>query len=370
MLKSKMKKSTTLTLLLFTFLGFNLRGQVNEGSITTSVPFLQISSDARAGGMGEIGVASSPDAFSLFHNPAKIAFNDSKLSVGVSYVPWLRNLTDDIFAGNLSVVNRFSENSAWGVDFKYFSLGRIDLTDNSGNSTGTINPSEFALSGYYSLKLSERFSMAVGLKYINSNLDVDNNSLEAVNSFAVDIGAYYQSDEENYGTFNGRYRIGVNVANIGPKVEYTPGEENFIPTIGKLGGGFDFIFDDYNTLGVNVEFRKLLVPSSGSQSTRGWFEGMFTSLLDRSFSEELQEVNWSLGAEYMYNNAFALRAGYFNESEEKGNRKFFTMGAGFTAQAFSVDLSYLINTSDVNNPLENTLRFSLAFDIGEIYDDY
>ncbi|CAL2060746.1 conserved exported hypothetical protein [Tenacibaculum sp. 190524A05c] len=365
MLKLKMKKFILLTLLI----GLSFKATAQSKAITTSLPFLLITSDARAGGMGDIGVATSSDAFSLFHNPAKIAFNESKLSIGANYVPWLRNLTDDIFAGNLSLVNRFSENSAWGVDLKYFSLGRIELTDDIGLPTGFKNPTEFALSGYYSLKLSERFSMGVGLKYINSNLDVDD-SLEAVNSFAVDISAYYQSDEENYGTFNGRYRIGVNVANIGPKVEYTPGEENFIPTIGKLGGGFDFIFDDYNTLGVNVEFRKLLVPSSGTASTRGWFEGMFTSLGDRDFSEELKEVNWSLGAEYMYNNAFAVRAGYFNESEIKGNRKFFTMGAGFTAQAFSVDLSYLINTSDVNNPLENTLRFSLAFDIGEIYEDY
>ena len=360
-----MKKIILLTLLVAYQTVMN--AQVDSRAITTSLPFLQINSDARAGGMGDIGVATSSDAFSLFHNPAKIAFNKNKLSIGLSYVPWLRNLTDDIFAGNASVVNRFNENSAWGADFKYFSLGRIDLTSDSGISNGSINPTELAISGYYSLKLSEKFSMGVGLKYINSNLDVDD-TLEAVNSFAVDISAYYQSDEENYGTFNGRYRIGVNVANIGPKVEYTPGEENFIPTVGKLGGGFDFIFDDFNTLGVNLEFRKLLVPSSGTESTRGWFEGMFTSLLDRSFGEELRETNWSLGAEYLYNNAFALRAGYFNESETKGNRKFFTLGAGFTAQAFSVDLSYLINTSDVNNPLENTLRFSLAFDIGEIYD--
>ncbi len=367
MSQPKMKKIILFTLLVI--YQVKISAQVDSRAITTSLPFLQINSDARAGGMGDIGVATSSDAFSLFHNAAKIAFNKNKLSVGLSYVPWLRNLTDDIFAGNISVVNRFDENSAWGADFKYFSLGRIDLTSDTGTSTGSINPTELAISGYYSLKLSERFSMAVGLKYINSNLDVDD-TLEAVNSFAVDLSAYYQSDEESYGSFNGRYRIGINVANIGPKVEYTPGEENFIPTIGKIGGGFDFIFDDFNTLGLNLEFRKLLVPSSGTDSTRGWFDGMFTSLVDRSFGEELRETNWSLGAEYLYNNAFALRAGYFNESETKGNRKFFTLGAGFTAQAFSVDLSYLINTSDVNNPLENTLRFSLAFDIGEIYDDY
>ncbi|WP_075342106.1 type IX secretion system outer membrane channel protein PorV [Tenacibaculum agarivorans] len=360
-----MKKILLLALLIIS--GKSI-AQSGEGALTTALPFLQINSDARAGGMGDIGVATSPDAYSLFHNPAKIAFNKNGMSIGLSYVPWLRNLTDDIFAGNVSVVNRFSETSAWGADLKFFSLGQIDLTDASGASLNSINPTELAISGYYALKLSDKISMSVGLKYVNSNLDV-NSGLEAVNSFAVDIAAYYQSDEENFGTFNGRYRIGLNVANIGPKVEYSPGEEDFIPTIAKLGGGFDFIFDDFNTLGVNVEFRKLLVPSSGSASERGWFEGMFTSLLDRSFSEELREVNWSLGAEYKYNNAFAVRAGYFNESETKGNRQFFTLGTGFTAQAFSVDLSYLINTSDVNNPLENTLRFSLSFDLGAIYED-
>ncbi len=362
-----MKKTLLLALSIIACIKIN--AQVESKVITTSLPFLLITSDARAGGMGDIGVATSSDAFALFHNPAKIAFNSNKLSIGGNYVPWLRNLTDDIFAGNLSIVNRFSENSAWGVDLKYFSLGRIELTDNIGLPTGFRNPTEFALSGYYSLKLSENFSMGVGLKYLNSNLDIDD-SLEAVNSFAVDIAAYYQSDEENYGTFNGRYRIGLNVANIGPKVEYTPGQENFIPAIGKLGGGFDFIFDDYNTLGLNVEFRKLLVPSGGTRSSRGWFEGMFVSLVDRNLKEELQEVNWSLGAEYLYNNAFAIRGGYFNESEEKGNRKYFTLGAGFTARSFSIDLSYLANVSDVNNPLENTLRFSIAFDLGEIYEDY
>lgn len=355
----KMKK--TVLLILFVMLSITLKAQVSS-----SLPFLEINTDARSGGMGEVGVATSSDAFALFHNPAKIAFNQNALSIGASYVPWLRNLTDDIFAGNLSVVSRFSETSAWGADLKYFSLGRIDLTDNAGTSLGDINPSELALSGYYAMKLSEYFSMSVGLKYINSNLDVDD-TLEAVNTFAVDIAAYYQSEEENYGSFNGRYRIGFNLANIGPKIEYTPGIENFIPTTAKLGGGFDFIFDDYNTLGVNLEFRKLLVPYDGANSDSGWFEGMFTSFTD---SQELREINWSLGAEYLYTDAFALRGGYFHESEFNGNRQYFTLGAGFTAKAISVDLSYLINTSDVNNPLENTLRFSLSFDMGEIYEDY
>jgi len=334
---------------------------------TTTLPFLLIPSDARAGGMGDIGVATSSDAYSLYHNPSKIAFNESQLSAGVSYVPWLRNLTDDIFAGNLSLVNRFSQKSAWGVDIKYFSLGQIDLTDEQGNLTGTINPNEFSISGYYSMKLSEAFSMGVGLKFLNSDLDVSNqNGFDVVRGFGVDISGYYQSTEENYGNFNGRYRLGFNIANIGPKVEYVAGEPNFIPTNLKLGGGFDFILDDYNNIGVNLEFRKLLVPADAN-SEDGWFDGMFTSFTD---SQELKEVVWSLGAEYLYNDAFAVRAGYFHESEEEGNRQYLTLGAGFQAKAFSLDLSYLVNTSDVNNPLESTLRFSLAFDLGTIYEDY
>jgi len=333
--------------------------------VTTSLPFLLITSDARAGGMGDIGVATSSDAYSLFHNPSKIAFNENQISAGISYVPWLRNLTDDIFAGNVSFINRFSENSAWGVDLKYFSLGQIDLTDNTGLPIGFEKPSEFAFSGYYSMKLSEVFSMGVGLKYINSNYDIDD-TLSPVNAVGIDVSGYYQSTEENYGNFNGRYRLGFNIANIGPKIEYTPGIPNFIPTNLKLGGGFDFILDDYNNVGLNLEFRKLLVPADGA-SDEGFVSGIFTSFGD---SQEFKEVIWALGAEYMYNDAFGVRLGYSHESEEEGNRKFFTLGAGFEAKAFSLDLSYLINASDVNNPLESTLRFSLAFDLGTIYENY
>ena len=359
-----MKKITLLLLLTF----IAIKSQAQNTAITTAAPFLLINTDARSGGMGDIGVATSSDAYAIFHNPAKTAFNENQISIGLNYTPWLRNLTDDIFVGNLSYINRFSENAAWGAELKYFSLGEIELTSISGAPDGYKNPSEFSFTGIYSLKLSETFSMGVGLKYIHSNLDVSND-LKSINSFAVDVSGYYRSEEENYGTFNGRYRLGFNIANIGPKVSYTPGEENFIPTNAKIGGGFDFIFDDFNTLGVNLEFTKLLVPSSAN-STRGWFEGMFTSLGDRSFSEEVKETTWALGGEYIYNEAFAVRAGYFNESETKGNRQFFTLGAGFEARAFSLDLSYLINSSNTNHPLENTLRFSLAFDLGEIYDDY
>ena len=348
------------------------------GGITTATPFLLIVPDARAGGMGDMGVATTADAFSLFHNPAKIVFGDRQIKTGLTYSPWLRNLTDDIFIGSGSYINRFSENSAWGADFKYFSLGQIDLTDNQGNPNGTINPNELVATGSYALKLSETFSMGVSLKYIRSNLafnGTEGNALQPINSFAVDVSGYYQSFEQNYGNFNGRYRIGFNFSNIGPKVSYVPGQEDFIPANLKFGGGFDFILDDYNTISTTVEFTKLLVPTpqpDGSDEDQGWIQGMFSSFGDApgGFSEELKEFTYALGAEYLYNNAFALRAGYFHESQDKGNRQYFTLGGGFKTNALNIDLSYLINSSDVNNPLENSLRFSLSFDLGEVFDDY
>lgn len=358
----------------------SLKFNAQNKAITTAAPFMLIVPDARAGGMGDMGVATSADAWSLFHNPAKIAFSDRQIKTGITYSPWLRNLTDDIFVGSGSYINRYSENSAWGADFKYFSLGEINLTNNDGTDNGSINPNEFVATGSYALKLSETFSMGVSLKYLRSNLafnGTSGNSLETINSFAVDVSGYYQSFEENYGNFNGRYRVGFNISNIGPKVTYTPGtgNEDFIPTNLKFGGGFDFILDDYNIISTNVEFTKLLVPSpqtDGSDEEKGWIQGIFGSFGDAEdgFSEELSEFTYALGAEYLYNNAFALRAGYFHESENKGNRQYFTLGGGFKTNALNVDLSYLINSSDVNNPLENSLRFSLSFDLGEIYDNY
>lgn len=353
-----------------------LKAQTPNG-IPTATPFLLIIPDARAGGMGDVGVTTSADANSLFHNPAKIAFAPREVMIGLNYSPWLRNLTDDIFIGSASYIKRSSERSAWGVEFRYFSLGQIDLTDNQGNPTGNINPNEFALSGSYSLKLSETFALAVSGRYFSSNLAFTgtNQTLQPINSFAVDVSGYYQSTEENYGTFNGRYRLGFNIANIGPKVSYVPGQESFIPTNLKLGGGFDFILDDYNVVSVNTEVTKLLVPTpqpDGSDQDQGFISGIFSSFGDApgGLSEELQEFTWALGVEYLYNNAFALRTGYFNESPDKGNRQYFTLGAGFKTNALNIDLSYLINSSDVNNPLENSLRFSLSFDLGEVFNDY
>ena len=377
-------KKIVLCVLLSFFAVVKISSQI--GGITTATPFLLIVPDARAGGMGDMGVATSADAFSLFHNPAKIVFSNRQILTGITYSPWLRNLTDDIFIGSGSYINRISENAAWGADLKYFSLGQIDLTNDRGESNGSINPNELALTGTYSLKLSETFAMGVSLKYIRSNLAFNGtpgNSLQPINSFAVDVSGYYQSLEENYGNFNGRYRIGFNIANIGPKVSYTPGEEDFIPTNLKLGGGFDFIIDPYNTISTTIEFTKLLVPTppirddegniiEGEDDNIGFVKGMFSSFGDApgGFSEELKEFTYAVGAEYLYNNAFALRAGYFHENEDKGNRQYFTLGGGFKTNALNIDLSYLINASDVNNPLENSLRFSVSFDLGRIYEDY
>jgi len=361
--------------------------QDEPNAITTAAPFLMIAPDARSGGMGDIGVATAPDANSQHYNPAKFAFSPTQFSIAANYTPWLRNLTNDVFVSSMVFSNRIDEQSAWAASLKFFSLGTIDLTDNAGNAIGTENPNEFSLDGSYSLKLNETFALAVGLRYIRSDfaLRVENSDLKTVNTFAVDVAGYYESDEKNYGNINGIWRGGFNISNIGPKVELTDGgRESFIPTNLRLGGGFEIILDDMNSITPNVEFNKLLVPTppirdsetgeiiSGKDDDIGYLNGMFSSFGDApdGFSEEIKEFTWAVGAEYMYDNTLGLRAGYFNESDIKGARKYFTLGAGFKFKSLNLDLSYLINSSDVNNPLENTLRFSLTFNFGDMYDSY
>lgn len=372
-----------ITILLFIS---NVKAQDEPNPITTAAPFLLIVPDARAGGMGDIGVATSADANSQHHNPAKFAFLNSQFALGINYTPWMRELVNDVFLGGVSFGNRINERSAWAASMKYFTLGEIQLTDGAGNPIGIEKPNEFSLDGTYALKLNETFSMGVTMRYIRSDfaLKVDNSTLNTVNTFSVDISGYYQSEEENYGDFNGRWRGGFNISNIGPKVTYSDGgKENFIPTNFKIGGGFDFILDDYNRINTTVEFTKLLVPTppirddqgniiEGKDDDVGFFAGMFQSWGDApgGFSEEMKEFTWAVGAEYVYNNAFALRTGYFHESDFKGARQYFTVGAGFNFKSAKIDMSYLFNASDINNPLENTLRFSLAFDFGDLYEDY
>ena len=372
--------------IVFVFLSIVLKvnAQDTPNPITTATPFLLIAPDARAGGMGDIGVATSPDANSQYWNASKFAFMSSQYSVGVIYTPWLRELTNDVFLGGFSFANKIDERSAWAASLKYFNLGDIDLTDINGAPEGTEKLNEFSLDGSYSLKLSESYAMGVTLRYIRSDLGIEsaNSTINPVNTFSVDISGYFQSEEKNYGGFNGVWRGGFNISNIGPKVSYSnDGQDNFIPTNLKVGGGFDFILDTYNKFSLNLEINKLLVPTPSVsvnddgeppyvQEDVSFFSGIFKSFGDApgGGSEELKEYTWALGAEYMYDDAFAVRAGYFNESEMKGARKYVTIGSGFKFKNTKLDISYLFNTSNINNPLENTLRFSLSFDFGNLYD--
>ncbi|WP_456377431.1 type IX secretion system outer membrane channel protein PorV [Lutibacter sp.] len=361
-----------------------VNAQEVQNTITTAAPFLLIAPDARAGGMGDIGVATSPDVNSQHWNASKYAFMSSQFSLGIVYTPWLRELTNDVFLGGFTFANKIDDRSAWAASVKYFNLGEIQLTDDFGGDQGIEKLNEFSVDGSYSLKLNENYAMGVTMRYIRSDLGIKsgNTTIRPVSTFAVDISGYFQSEEANYGNFNGVWRGGFNISNIGPKVSYTDdGQENFIPTNLRIGSGFDFILDSYNKVSVNLEFNKLLVPTPSIsinndgqapyiQDDSSFISGIFNSFGDApgGFSEEMKEFTWALGAEYVYDNSFAIRAGYFNESDIKGARKYFTIGSGFNFKSSKIDISYLFNASDINNPLENTLRFSLAFDFGELFE--
>ncbi len=364
-----------------------VQAQDEPNTITTAVPFLLIAADARAAGLGEQGVATSPDVYAVQWNPAKLAFLERKHSVGVNYTPYLGNLVNDIAILQAAYANRLDEKSAFGVSLRYFSLGTITTTTGPGDPGLDIRPNEFTLDGTYALKLSERFSMAVSGRYLRSDLRIQqlDPDARAAGSFGVDISGYYQSEEITYNSFDGRWRGGFNISNIGPEVSYSDADNDsdFIPTNLKLGGGFDFILDGYNKVFVGLEFNKLLVPTppirdgegniiAGQDDNVNFFSGIFQSFGDApdGFSEELKEFTWSLGAEYVYDDAFSLRAGYFNESDLKGARKFATLGAGFEFNAIDIDLSYLFSTGSVRSPLENTLRFGLTFHFGDEFDEY
>jgi hypothetical protein len=363
------------------FLGFvvQLNFSQDRRVITTAVPFLMISADARASGLGEQGVATSPDAFSQHWNPSKYVFSENLSGVGVSYTPYLSKLVSDVFLANINYFNVIDQRSAWSASFKYFSLGDIDIIQNPQDIPLLENPNEFTLDASYSLKLSEYFSMAVTGRFLMSDVklqSVDSNS-DSASSFAVDISGFYQSEEKNYNNFNGIWRLGFNLSNIGPRMKYEElGKENFIPTNLKLGSAFDFIFDPSNKLSLNLELNKLLVPSPSvpiynsndeiigyNQADVNFLSGIFKSFGDApdGFSEELKEFTLAFGMEYLYNNSFAIRAGYFNENENKGARKYLTFGTGFKIDEIKLDLSYLLSTSSVISPLENTLRFSFTY---------
>lgn len=372
--------------------------QAQDRVITTGVPFLLVAADARSAGLADQGVATSPDAFSQQYNPAKYAFSLDQQGFSVSYTPYLTDLVNDISLGQVTYFNRINERSAFAGSLRYFGLGEIELRQNFDDPANIVKPNELALDASYSLQLSEVFSMAVAGRYIRSNLRIPDATGDAkpAGSFAVDVAGFYQSAEVAYNEFNGRWRAGFNFQNLGPKIKYDAGagdeNANFLPANMKLGGGFDFILDEYNKVSVGVEVNKLLVPTPQDPDLNGdgditpeeraennenyrkinWVSGIFKSFNDApgGFSEELKEFTYSVGAEYYYQESFAFRLGYFNENELKGARKFFSLGAGFKYNVVKIDVSYLFSASKVKNPLENTLRFSLTFNFGEKYDAY
>ncbi|MGB7394633.1 MAG: type IX secretion system outer membrane channel protein PorV [Pricia sp.] len=353
--------------------------------ITTAVPFLNITADARAAGMGDVGVATSMDAYSQQWNPAKYAFAERKMGIALSYTPYLSSVVSDIGLLQANYFNKLNDQSSFAIGLRYFTLGDIELRQTFDGNVTLASPNELALDGSYSLKLSPTFSMAVAGRYIRSNLqfpnqaDIDN---DPGSTFAVDVAGFYRSQEKAYNSFDGRWRAGFNISNLGGKIAYDQnGQDNFIPANLKVGAGFDFILDQDNVLGITTEINKLLVPTpqdfdddgdldaedNDEYQQIGFLSGVFQSFGDApgGFSEELQEMTWALGAEYSYQDAFMFRTGYFNESNVKGFRKFFTLGAGFRYRSAQIDLSYLFSTSRITNPIENSLRFSLTFNLGE-----
>ena len=368
--------------------------------ITTAVPFLLVAGDARSAGMGDNGVATTSDAFSQQYNPAKYAFSLERQGFTTSYTPYLTQLVNDIALGQVTYFNKYNERSAVGASLRYFSLGEIQLTDINGGDQGIIKPSEMAVDVSYALKLSDRFAMAVAGRFISSNLRFQEGNQDSggATSYAVDVAAFYQSEEMAFKDFNGRLRFGMNMQNLGPKINYdlsqTDENSNFLPSNLKIGSAFDFILDDFNKVSLNVEFAKLLVPTpqdpkdlnadndnndpnelaanAAAYNKIGWTEGIFKSFNDApgGMSEEFKEITYAIGSEYTYQDSFSFRMGYFHESPAKGARKFYTLGTGFTYNVVKIDLSYLFSASKVNNPLENTLRFSLTFNFGDKYDDF
>jgi len=350
--------------------------------ITTGVPFLLITPDARAAGMGELGVATSADAYAQQWNPAKYAFSESKNGLGLSYTPYLRQLVDDIFLGNLTYFNKINQRSACAISFKYFSYGNVQFNDIMAGTIidqGSKRPNEITVDLSYSLKLSESFAMSVAGRFLRSDLKIHTDmDATSANSLGVDIAGFYQSSVFDMGNFDGLIRAGFNISNIGPRLKYDEGGQmDFIPTNLRVGTGLDLIFDPSNILGFYIEFSKLLVPTPVAyydksntllgyrQPDVNFFNGIFKSFSDApgGIQEELKEINWALGFEYLFAETLALRTGYFNESEEKGSRRYMTFGAGLELNGMVIDISYLSSTSKIRNPLENTLRFSLSFSL-------
>ncbi|WP_312150105.1 type IX secretion system outer membrane channel protein PorV [Empedobacter sp.] len=357
--------------------------------ILTGAPFLRISPDARAGGLGDQGVATSTDNYSQYWNAAKYAFAPDYSGVAFTYTPYMGSLVNDVFLLNATYYTFLGqdERSTLGASIYYFNMGEIELNQLQGTdivSMGKAKPNEFSIDLSYGLRLTDNYSMAVTGRFIRSDLfnGVPDVSVQPANTFAVDIAGYYQSETMDTNNFEGKLRGGFQISNIGPKLDYSNSEDNasYLPTTLRLGVGYDFKFDDYNKVGITTEFSKLLVPTptyekdengnpipgTGYIPNKGVMSGIFSSFGDApgGGKEELKEIMYSVGAEYSYNDALFIRAGYFHESPMKGDRQHLTLGLGLKYNAFAFNASYLIPMSDTNNALENTLRFGIAWNFG------
>ena len=398
-----MMKKNVLVIVLSTMIAFTAvsqSSQTNEllknklNTITTAVPFLLIAPDARGGGLGDGGVSTFADANSMHWNPAKYAFVDKSFGFSVSYAPWLRKLVNDINLAYLGGYYRINNRQAIAMSLRYFSLGNITFTNDIGQNIGSYKPNEFSVDAAYAYKFTNTFSGAVAMRYIYSNLTggifVGGAATRAGQSVAADISLFYQKPIDA-GKMKTVFGLGFNISNIGAKISYSENiERDFIPTNLRIGPSYMMNFDANNSLTLLVDFNKLLVPTTpvylldstgkyvydasgnkiidkGYDPNVGVVRGMIQSFYDApgGFAEEIKEINYSLGLEYWYAKQFAIRAGYFNESKTKGNRKYLTLGAGFQYSIFGLDFTYLIPVTQ-HNPLENTLRFSLLFNFDKI----
>lgn len=368
------------------------QGKVLElNTITTAVPFLQITPDSRSGALGDAGVALSPDANSIHSNPSKLAFIKEDFGASLSYSPWLRNLVPDINLSYLSVFKRIDKRSAVGASLRYFSLGNITFTDNLGNNIGDVNPNEFALDLTYAMKLSDYFSVGVTARFIASSLTQGQSESKTGIAGSADISAYYESDQFDLGEYDAKFRAGVNISNIGSKISYSSsGQADFIPINLRIGPSVTVDLDNYNQLTLAVDVNKLLVPTpptyqrdstgtvitdpqgnpiilDGEDPNRGIASGIFGSFSDApgGSKEEFRELNYSVGLEYWYDQQFAVRLGYFYEHPTKGDRQFFSTGIGLKMNVIGIDLAYLVGNRQ-RNPLANTVRLSLRFNFDEM----
>ncbi len=377
--------------LIFTIAFFTCFGQIifGQDGITTeelagannaleySVSFLTIAPDSRAGAMGDVGAATSPDYSSMHWNPAKYAFIDSDMGISVSYTPWLRNLVNDINLGYLSFYKRIDNKQTVAATLLYFDLGDIQFTDEFGDYNGQHTPYEMSIDIAYARSFSERISGGIAFRYIRSDITggafVGDAETKPGNAAAADISMYYVNDDIQIAEKNGTFSFGVNISNLGNKISYTEVEKDFLPANLKLGVAYKYEADDYNSLTLAFDINKFLVPTppatNGDTIIAGYDpdvsvpEGLIQSFYDApgGFEEELHEYKYSIGLEYWYANQFAVRAGYFHEHATKGNRKYFTVGAGLKLNVFTIDFSYLLPVKQ-NNPLANTIRFTLGLD--------